>query len=601
MQDGEDDPDPWPGPIDERQLFNDLLAQAIYCPDGDVAVVAERLREFRDSDHLCLIYADPVTDVRVPIFLWRQDWQDLASVAPQRLNQAGLTIARPTANLVEQIEQQVLDVIRERSIGLDPYAEELRQQLSQVIDQSLGRRERELAAEREKREEDLNQKTVEQARYLDGLYDEWNRVKAALEQAETVLRGAAHERLLGRTGGKIGAAQKLLAQLDQRARDIERIAAEGAQNWVTFVERVVEVATQLEKDASEQLDEAGRAIESADERLQLKHHNVIQALRPRIDALHASLRDVGARFGRQTDDLSRTLGLLVQANAALSGTTLTASRLNIGEESVGQVKSDLVAARHEIEQLRQRLRDRDGEVAQREREVSREMTILRQQAAEATSQREQQRRSAEETGKREAQLRDQVQQLNQEVRSLKSQVRALQSDVATAQAEAARQQNDAVRTAERASQQIADLRSRLEEAEQQRREAEDAVDRLDVDTLNLGRDAVRAQFNRLASIIDLLRHAAIVSPQIAEGVDQIRTQFVAFLQQEYPGAAVIPITPNHTLFDEKLGHSVVDVEHRADLPDRTITRVLGDGYTYRGIVIREARVTVNLRPDETGG
>lgn len=592
-----DDRDPWPGPLDERQMFNDLLAQAIYCPSGvdDPLAAAALLAEFRDSDHLCLIYVDPVSEARVPLLLRREDWQPLAEVAPAQLNQVGLMLTRSPADLVEQIERQVADVLRERSVNLDDAAEELKQQLSAVLAESLGRRERELHAEREAFESDLDRKTVAQAQYLESLRSEWEQTKAQLNQAEVTLRGAPYERLFGRAGGKVGAARKLIEQLNRRAREIERIAADAGQNWVTFVERIVEVTTQLEEDAAKHLEEASRTIGAADDRLRGKHHNVIQALRPQLDGLHDNLRDVGVRFGQQTEDLARTLNLVVQARAAMEGTGETRA---LPADGGASAHAELVAARHEIDRLRQQLRDRDNEVARQEREVAKEMTSLRQQAAEAAALKEQQKRASEEINRREAQLRDQLRTLDQELRRLKNQLQGVQTQLAASQAELGQWQNEAARVAAAAEEQIAALRDELAEARQQITQAKDDVERIELAAYNLERESVRKRFTQLSEIVDTLHIAGATSPQFAEGMMHIHRQFTTLLQQEYPGLAIIPITPYQTIFDERLGHNAVSLVEREDLTDSVITQVVGDGYTFNGRVIREAKVVVNRRQQE---
>jgi molecular chaperone GrpE (heat shock protein) len=591
------DRDPWPGRLDERQMFNDLLAQAIYCPSGtdDSSAAAALLAEFRDSDHLCLIYVDPVNKARVPLLLRREDWKPLAEVAPAQLNQVGLMLTRSPADLVQQIERQVADVFHDRSVSLDSAAEELKHRLSAVLAESLGRREQELNAEREGFESDLDRKTLAQALDLDNLRSEWEQTKAQLNQAEVTLRGVPYERRFGRVGGKIGAARNLIEQLNQRAREIERIATDAGQNWVTFVERIMEVTTQLEEDAAKYLEEASRIIHAADDQLRRKHHNVIQTLRPQLNELHQNLRDVGVRFGQQTEDLARTLNLVVQVRAVMEAAGETRA---LPADGSAAAQAELVATRHEIERLRQLLRDRDNEATHQEREVAKEMTALRQQAAEAATLKEQQKRADEETNRREAQLRGQLRTLDEDLRRQRDQLQQVQTQFAASQAELGQWQNEAARVAATAEEQIVTLRNDLSKAWQQIAEAKEDVERIELAAHNLERESVRKRFTQLTEIIDTLHIAGATSPQIAEGIMQIHAQFITLLLREYSGLAIIPITLYQTIFNERLGHYAVSFVERDDLPDRVIVQVLGDGYTFNGRVIRETKVVVNRKPQE---
>jgi hypothetical protein len=89
------DSGPRPDPADLYRLYNDLLVQAIFPKEEDVALSSDVPMKVNEDalnplDNICIIYQDPYTQAQVPLFFNSNHWQPIASVAPEQLNQIGL-------------------------------------------------------------------------------------------------------------------------------------------------------------------------------------------------------------------------------------------------------------------------------------------------------------------------------------------------------------------------------------------------------------------------------------------------------------------------------------------------------------------------------
>lgn len=95
----------------------------------------------------------------------------------------------------------------------------------------------------------------------------------------------------------------------------------------------------------------------------------------------------------------------------------------------------------------------------------------------------------------------------------------------------------------------------------------------------------------LLTCVDTLSYALQQAPDDA-GLTATYQKFQSFLKQRL-GLDVIEITPNTTLFDERLGHYADAVVHQQNLPDNVIVQVTKLGYRRGGRIVRDPHVIVN--------
>lgn len=101
-----------------------------------------------------------------------------------------------------------------------------------------------------------------------------------------------------------------------------------------------------------------------------------------------------------------------------------------------------------------------------------------------------------------------------------------------------------------------------------------------------------AHLEELLSCIDDLYAAENMHPELGQGFRAIRDKFHTYLRNHYDLEPLL-IEPGQTLFNPSLGHRADGFEHRDDVPEDIILRVIGGGYRRSGVPFREARVIVN--------
>jgi hypothetical protein len=605
-----DDDDPRCVPLSERCLFNDLWAQAVFAPEGIMSSVEaqERLERFRDwrrdQDNICLILRDPASDQLLPIFLYRSDFKPLSAAAPVLLNQAGLmagpTMPIPPKGPIVGTQRQVQDrvsvtlrriaaevpaAIQERfekgTLGFDAdaLAEHLHRQMVQLLDQSLARRYKELNDERERRERVLREEANNQALALKDLQEEWKTAREKLERASETLKK------------KIRAAQRIFGLLEERASEVEAIGIQGAKNWEGFVQQVVAVAHGLQIEAEGLIQEAEQRIQKADKDLEQTHQNVIGQISPRLDQQAQSLEEIGRTFEGKTANLEWALAGIAQSTAALRG-----SREAVLTHPTPDLARQLVAARQEIDALRQQLHERETNAANQRRELEAELRRERQKAARVESLERELQQRKEERSKRERELDVELKKNFGEVHNLKKELKDTRLEAQRAREEQRKAEEDREREVSELQRQIGLLQSELATTRQAQEELILTGQSFDV-------PLIRKRFEALASIVDHLHAAEYqfakshLPDHFAQGSAIIREAFYHLFEVDYQVQRV-PITPGQTLFDPNLPHHAVAKEWNPALSENVILRIIRDGYT-RGGYTRDAFVVINQREIES--
>jgi hypothetical protein len=96
----------------------------------------------------------------------------------------------------------------------------------------------------------------------------------------------------------------------------------------------------------------------------------------------------------------------------------------------------------------------------------------------------------------------------------------------------------------------------------------------------------------LLNCIDALNLAKDYYKTAAKGFDDVREDFHHYLDRKF-GLKLILVVVGQTLFDPKLGHEAVSLTHVPAFPNDAIAKVIRDGYTLGGKVVRPVQVIVN--------
>jgi len=589
----------FPGTADERRLFNDLVSQAVYQPDGAANHAGlesgQRATLYCNPDSennsLCLIYTDPVLKLHVPIYLESHHWSPLTDVAPVQLNQAGLT--GPVTGLLERVESQFLNATRpllDRKV-MEEIQEELADELIQVLDKGLLSRESELEDELRRRENQLRQQTKDQAREFERLLDEWRRTRQALGKAITALLGSRTGRLVHK-GGKIRDVKKIIEQLEQRASKVDKLAQSGAQNWDDFVNQIIAVTEEIEIEVTDREVQVAQRIQQTDQRIQAHDTRFLRAVRPQIAQLEKNLDEFWDGFNGRIAALTRANSLLAQLRALIEGRQKISGEENV-PESEGRAQNylpptpdlqvNLDIAHGEIAKLQEELTNNESELIQQSNEFEDRLLELRREWN--ISLQEQQKQFAADQSHRERELERELDALARDFKSLQAKNNDLRQKYDEARIIAQSAQAEVEQAIQVADKQVRELENKLHDLQKQ-------VSLFEVESFSLRNQRVRSWFERLSQPVDDLYIAEQYSPENAEGLAQIRRKFQTLFENEFSGLSVIQVIPGETIFNPSL-HKAVGSDNIEELPDDVITRVIAGGYQWDNKV-REAQVFVNL-------
>lgn len=576
----------WPGPKDSYQLYNDLLAQAIYSPEPEEGAVQARelLPALRNSDHLCLIYEDPDQHTRVPILIRDTDWQSLSDVAPARLNQRGLELVRPAVGLVQQISDQIAQAFSQDvgRVEIEGVADELAARMRSVLAKVLSSREHELAEERIARESEFRIATERLERELANLEQEWKGVEKVFRDADQTLRGSLAERLLPRGGGKLGAAQRIVERLKGRAKEVETVANAGVDSWASLVNALSDVAQRIEVEGAQELAESLAKLQEADVRLQRLDRDLVAKMKPRVLELNSLLAAIGTSAG----------GRLEAFEVVLSGLTRAIAALDDSPKEVEQGTVQLRAIEQEARLLRERIDNLEATLQSERSAVADQITILGARAQEADILRDQLARTEEIAREQERTLRDDLAAYERQVSDDKRQILNYQQELERTSAELAKVQEQVMA----ASSHLEDVNREFSDLRQQLEQAQADTARVEIDAYNLERTQAKNRFERIAEAVDRLHAIQGVSPAVAKGIVHIHQGFVTALERIYLGLSLVAVRPYETLFDVHAGYSIIDEVSQEDVGDGVITQVVKDAYRYNGKLLREGAVIVNKRP-----
>lgn len=578
----------WPGPTDSYQLYNDLLAQAIYCPDpeGGLAEARELLPALRNSDHLCLIYEDPDQRTRVPIIIRDTHWQRLADVGPARLNQRGLELVHTTVGVVQQIGDQIAQAVSQDVgwVEIEGVAEDLAARMRAVLAKALSSREHELAEERIAREAEFRIATERLERELAGLEQEWEGVERDLRNADQVLRGSLAERLLPRGGGKLGAAQRLVERLKERAKEVETVANTGVDSWASLVDALADVTQRIEADGAQELAGALAKLQDTDARLQSLDRDLVAKIKPRVLELNSLLATIGTSAG----------GRLETFEVVLSGLTRAIAALDSSSGSIGSDTVQMRASDQEARLLRERIDNIEATLQEERSAVADQIAALGARAREADMLRDQLARTEEIAREQERSLRDDLAAYERQVSDDKQRILNYQQELERTSTELGKSQGQIMA----ASRRLEDVNRELSDLRQQLEQAQADTERVEIDAYNLERTQAKSRFERIAEAIDRLHAIQGVSPAVAKGIVHIHQGFVAALERTYLGLSWVAVHPYETLFDVHAGYGIIDEVNQENAGDGIITQVIKDAYTYNGKPLREGAVVVNKRSHE---
>jgi len=585
--------------LHERLLFDDLLAQAVFVPEGTQAAEAAltRVDEFWDAgtgrDNLCLIYEDRPTGCVIPIFLRATDFVPLSEAVVGHLNQSGLlagptvtadpkgpivVVARQTDLLLEEVFRQQADT---HSLGdaVDAMAKDLQGQMVQLLEKSLGKRVAEIDKERERRLGEYQNKTDALAAEVETVQRDWRQTKQNLDDAVRDLRT------------KTRAAERLFGELRKGRAGVEELAQQGIHKWEEFVAKTLEATQGLQGQADEVCSAAGAQVEKATTELRSAQSEITGDVVERLRAMQAKLLEIGAQTGEKTAALQRVINYLTEAQAALGHPPqIPERREQATAVDMISVMNDLSAARAEAGTLRAQLEQQQADaetqlqemkavLSETERQMARSMEDLGQRAKQAEA--------------RERQLKSETSQSAGQIQKLKDQVGSLQQQLQASQTDSSAVADELKRRVVETIDELRRVQADLETAQGQLREGD-----------QLGRDVAfeptRRRFFALADIIDDLRLAESPEPVMEaynRGLRRIRERFYTYFQEQFR-VSVAEIQPGSTEFDYHAGQRAVGVEWAPSLPDGTVLRVVSDGYLFQGKHLREAQVIVNQRPPE---
>lgn len=96
----------------------------------------------------------------------------------------------------------------------------------------------------------------------------------------------------------------------------------------------------------------------------------------------------------------------------------------------------------------------------------------------------------------------------------------------------------------------------------------------------------------LLDCIDILAQVQSAYPEANPYLTLMQDRFFSYLRRRYE-LEVIPIEPNKTPFNPHLGHAALDSESKPDYPEGVIVKIVREGYTHNGKVVRDAEVVIN--------
>jgi len=591
--------DSWPGPSDKRQMFDDLLAQAVFVPEGTQAAEAIRARvdEFWEAganrDNLCLIYEDPHTGCLIPIFLRATDFVPLSEAAIGHLNQSGL-LAGPTVmadpkgpivGVARQTDLLLVEAFRQQietgnlSQSAEQMARALKKSMLQILYKSLGRRKDELDRHHQRLIEEYETKTDALAAELETVQRDWQQTKQSLNDALRDLRT------------KTRATERLTAQLRKDRDSVEELAQQGIHKWEEFVARILEITLGLQGQADEVSSEASAQVRKATADLQIAQSEIVSDVVGRLRTMQDGLVEIGAQTGEKTVALQRVINYLAEAQAAL-GQPAQAPMPREQADAVGvaSVMKDLEAARIEAALLRTQLEQQQAESETRIQEMQGDLNDKQRQMTRSTQDLEQRAAGAEA---RERQLRSETGQSAAHIQRLNDQLTTLRQQIQTTNSEHNSAMDDLTRRLTEITDELRRTQTDLETAQGQLHEG----DRLGRD---LNFEPTRRRFLALAEVVDGLRRAESPDPSMRaynEGLRRVRQGFHAYFREQFQVSA-IEIEPGSTPFDYHAGHKAIGVTWVSTLPEGVILNAVSDGYLFQGRCLREAQVSVNQKPLE---
>jgi molecular chaperone GrpE (heat shock protein) len=575
-------------PLEERRLFNDLLAQAVYAPEGiaDSTEAQKRIEDFRGSDDLFIVYRDPVSEQLVPIFLRREDFMTLADAAPLLLNQAGLLagpnytdpkgpIIGATTQFADQVGRALADQYDAAQFqqNVHDLTAQLFDDMVGLLDASLQRRSDELEQRRLENEDKLRRKTAELAREIQDLEENWAAVQRRIRTAGEELRT------------KTTKAEKLFTVLQDRIAYIESLSMQGAGNWGEFVTQIVAVAKNLQIEADHLVQNAAQHIQATNEKFSQAHHDVVNPTLQRINELKQKLDGIGKAFDEQTDDLARTIERLAQGESILKGVHHPAS------DTAPDLMNDLIAAQQDVEQLRRQITEVETEAENQRRDLIRELNEERRKAAHVTSLEQELAEYREQGAKHEKELEARFQAHEEIASKLRNERQALRTQVH----QASENEKELHAELERLTRDTEQAKSKLEtELDMlQRLQHQVALNANNVDVpLN------HKRFEEIALLADQMYFAEdMAQPNVAQGLVTIHNQICKSIESIFQ-VQRIPIELGKTLSDPNAGHNEVATRWDPQLPERVILKVVQDGYIHLGKIKREVKVVVNY-PDNS--
>lgn len=558
----------FPGKQDERQMFNDLLAQSLGLSSPDLLDE----QDLSTSGSPCLIYADPVTKARLPLFLPDNIWKPLSEVAPAHWNQDGLQ-----GQLKNFINRAAEQVIRELSFSLPDLECEVEQVLDQSKTRLINELERlyearcvELEDRRRSQEARLQEKTAEQARRLAGVQQRWLEVEPALNEARSNLIS------------RIKVARQLIQHLRARAEQINNLSQSTAETWEDLVNQLVAVNQEVQQEADGSLNGPEEKMRQAEIKLAQQGTDLRVFLQPRLDGLTERLEEVGNIAQGQTDYLTQILNQLAQARTALVSNKTV---VPLAGPSAGTSVTELVSLQQEVERLRQKLADSEKDHHSLISDYETKLRELGNRAALTDNLEEQLKGARRDSSQREKSLEENLRKANRELSSARSDLREI-----TQENERAKQ--SVIETQQRLETDLKEMESQNRDLTKRLTTLQEDLRQFEVGSESLDNSVVLARFKEILTVLDNLQYAeAKASPAEASGFVLIRKTFRSTLQKLYPGLEFISPAPGSP-FDPKI-HEAIDIECDLSQPDGIIINGLLDGVLFREKVKRPARVIVN--------
>jgi molecular chaperone GrpE (heat shock protein) len=625
---------------ENSRLFNDLVMQAVFAPEGIVSSMEakQRIKNYQgkddSNDDLCMIFRDPASEQLISIFLRREDFSPLDQVAQQKFNQAGLLVSSSYSNdfkspiigattkfvstqvqqsltehynvelfyqsihvfansliekindLMSQSPQQSTDEIfnivtkfadqirqaivedfdaRRLESEISQSADTLTQEMSNLLDMTLKIRENELERKRDAAVRELKHKTDILDKEIKVLNADWERAQAQVSKSREELEL------------KIDDGEKLVNTLQERINQIEQLTSQKAKNWEEFIDQVVSIVDKLQIEGNGQLLDATRRVDQSDQKLRQRHLDIISPILTNVNDLKQKLVSIANIFGGQTDAMRRTTKHLGQVTDILQGRFVSVSS---GEFDPN---SDFFVMQKEIDSLRQQLVDMRSKAETQRQYILNELQEARQQNEELEHSRQEIREFLIRSIKDKEELEKQILSKDHNIQTLTKEMEEKINNLNMKVNQMQENEDQLLLERKTLEMERIKLNTEYEHFEKSKKRYNKLINILQN----------QERFCSLANAADYIRWLRdISSSDLVQELETIHTQIRQLIIDIFE-VQRIPIELGETQFNPQLGHSAVGTQWNPQFPENVILKVVQDGYTYFGNILREAHVVYN--------